>query len=95
MQDRPTEYEKLIDLVSDSTVLTFRLYYVLSFGEGQRIISTVSLKGTLISPSPSPSLQCPHAIDERVDGWLQIHSVLGLLKYHTSPHAGVKSLSEV
>lgn len=90
MQDRPTEYEKLVDLVSDSTILTFGLYYMLSFGEGQR-----TLKGTLISPSPSPSLQCPHAIDERVDGWLQIRSMLGLLKYHTSPHAGVKSSSEV
>lgn len=68
---------------------------MLSFGEGQRTISTVSLKGTLISPSPSPSLQCPHAIDERVAGWLQTRSMLGLLKYHTSPHAGVKSSSEV
>ena len=84
MLDRSTEYEKLIDLVSDFTLLTFRQYYFLSFGQGQSIISIISLKGTLISPCthrhPCQAFCVPMKLMDELMGGYRLILWLGLLK---------------
>ena len=84
MLDRSTDYEKLIDLVSDSTLLNFRLYYLLSFGQGQKIISIISLKGAIISPCthhhPSQAFCGPMKLMKELMGGYRFILWLGLLK---------------
>lgn len=96
MLDRSTDYEKLIDLVSDSTLLTFRLYYFWSRSKNNiHHFSERSFNQSLHTPPPLPSLLCPHETDERIDGWVQIHSVARASKitYHMQVLQACQKLS--